>query len=351
MDISGKYHNIADWMDGSGPMSDIVISSRVRLARNFSGFPFVTRADRAKRTELIEFVRLQLSRPFNAGSMNLKLLEELTELEKNLLAERYIITEKLSRECVGSAVAVSENESMSVMINEEDHLRIQAFASGLDINSVWERISELDRQIEQQVSYAYSEDYGYLTACPTNVGTGIRVSAMLHLPALHITKQIEKVLNSARDMHLAVRGIHGEGSEPVGDLFQISNQTTLGKSEDQILQEIQKMALEPIVEYERRARARLLKETPVVVEDKIFRALGILSGARLITSQEAMFFMSQLRMGVAMGKISIPIRVLNEIMLLVQPAHLQHLCGDNLEAGQRDQFRADLIRQKLQEYV
>ncbi len=351
MDISGNYHNIADWMDGSGPMSDIVISSRVRLARNFSGFPFVTKADHEKRSEIIDFAKTQLARPFMAEKMSLKQLDDVSELERQILAERYTITEKLAKTSSGSAVVVSPNESVSVMINEEDHLRIQVFSSGLDINSIWGRISSIDNQFQDNVSYAFSDKYGYLTACPTNIGTGMRVSAMLHLPALHITKQIEKVLNSARDMHLAVRGIHGEGSEPSGDLFQISNQTTLGKSEEQILDEIISLAIEPIVEYERRARAKLLKDSSVVIEDKIYRAMGILSAARLITSQEAMFFLSQLRLGVAIGKIEIPVKTLNEIMLLVQPAHLQHLCGNNLEPAHRDQFRADLIRQKLEEYA
>ena len=351
MDISGNFHNISDWMDGSGPMSDIVISSRVRLARNFSGFPFVTKADIGRKNEIIEFARLQLSKAFLSEHMTFLDLAELSELEKQLLSERYIITDRLVSNSAGSAVAVSPDESVSVMINEEDHLRLQAFSSGLDVFSIWECISKIDNNIQQNVSYAFSDKYGYLTACPTNVGTGIRVSAMLHLPALHLTKQIDKVLNSARDMHLAVRGLHGEGTEPVGDMFQISNQTTLGKSEQQIIEEIVTLALEPIVEYERRARAMLMKDSPVLIEDKIYRALGILSSARLITSQEAMFFLSQLRMGVSMGKVEIPIKLINEIMLLVQPAHLQHLCGNNLESAQRDQFRADLIREKLQDYA
>ena len=350
MDITGNYHNLAEWMDGSGPLSDIVISSRVRLARNFSGFPFVSKADKTKRQEIIDFASEQLKMPFYSEKMTFKTLDSMQPLERSILAERYIITEKLANDCEGTAVVVTPNESLSVMINEEDHLRIQAFSSGLDISSAWQEVISIEDKFQEKVSYAFSEQYGYLTACPTNVGTGIRISAMLHLPALHITKQIEKVLNAARDMHLAVRGQHGEGSEPAGDLFQVSNQTTLGKTEEQIIEEITTLAIEPIVEYERRAREKLLKESPVLVDDKVYRAMGILNNARLITSQEAMFFLSQLRMGVSMGKIDIPLRVINEITLLVQPAHLQFLCGNNLEASHRDQFRADLIRQKLSDY-
>jgi protein arginine kinase len=241
-----------------------------------------------------------------------------------------------------------QDESLAMMINEEDHLRIQAMSSGLRLHDLYERISRIDDLLENQMEFAFSPQYGYLTACPTNVGTGIRVSVMLHLPALKMTSQIEKVFHAARDLHVAVRGFYGEGSEPIGDLFQISNQTTLGKSENTIIEELIRQAIEPVVEYELRARKKILDERLPALDDKIYRALGVLSHARLISSEETMYMLSYLRLGVHLERIkNISLDTINRLFFFTQPAHLQHLCRKKLDTQQRDQARADFIRKEL----
>jgi len=234
------------------------------------------------------------------------------------------------------------------MINEEDHLRIQMMASGLQLQETFGRISEIDSLLEEKMEFAFSSQYGYLTACPTNVGTGIRVSVMLHLPGLKMTGEIEKVFRAAKDMRLAVRGLYGEGSEPIGDFFQLSNQTTLGKTEDQIIEQLVQHAVKPIVEYERLARRKLLEEKLTSLDDKIFRALGILINARLISSDEALYMLSYIRLGIHLGRIkNISLETTNRLFLLTKPGHLQNYYQEPLNEQARDRARAELIRKQL----
>ena len=348
MDISGIHEHAGAWLDNSGPLCDVVVSSRIRLARNLSGFTFNGRADDEERTELLRFVRQRVkATPFGPDLLYMD-LEDLSSLERQLLSERHLISKRLAEGDGARGLALAHDESLAMMINEEDHLRIQVLASGLQLPDLYERINGLEDHLEEQLEYAFSPHYGYLTACPTNVGTGIRVSAMMHLPALKEADQMEKVFRAARDMRLAIRGLYGEGSDPVGDLYQVSNQTTLGKSEQQIIEEFTNFIVEPIIEYERRARDKLISQRRAAMEDRILRALSILKAARLISSEESLYMLSFVRLGIYLGLIDhLRVDTINELFLLTQPAHLQSLCQRQLDPAQRDEVRAEFIRSRL----
>jgi len=292
MNIGKMCHGIADWMDGSGPLADIVISSRIRLARNVAGFLFFSHADEEQQAELLEYVSGNIMATELKDDMSFLEMRNTPALQRRILAERYLISRRLADSQGICGVTLAHNESLTIMINEEDHLRLQVLASGLQLREIYEHIDRVEQLLEDRMEYAFSPQYGYLTACPTNVGTGIRVSVMLHLPALKMTGQIEKVLRATRDMNLAVRGLYGEGSEPTGDFFQLSNQVTLGKSEAQIIDELITLAVEPIVDYERQARHKLLKDRTTTLDDKIFRSLGTLTNTRMISSEETLYLLS-----------------------------------------------------------
>ena len=338
-----------EWLRGAGPQSEIVISSRVRLARNIAGYPFVARARNTQRIEILERVRKQIGQGGLGNDVLWVALTECPDIDRELLVERHLI----SKEHAGAgetprAVAVGADETFSIMVNEEDHLRIQVLRSGMQLDEAFDHVNRLDDTLETQFTYAYSKRFGYLTACPTNVGTGIRVSVMLHLPALKLTGEIDKVRRSARDMHLAVRGLFGEGSDAHGDLYQISNQTTLGRDELEILGDFQTQVVPQIVAYEQQARQALVRQRPVQLDDKIWRAWGVLTHARSLGNDEVLTFLSQLRLGVNLGRIEkVDIRTINELFLLTQPAHLQKLSGSPMDAAARREARATLIRQKL----
>lgn len=347
-DISEIYQKTSEWMDGSGPMCDIVISSRVRLARNVAGFVFHHRADEEQRRDIYDFVSERLERTDIGEHLWFLSLNRIEDLERQMLTERQLISKRLADDHDTGGVALTQDESLSIMINEEDHIRMQVLASGLQLEETYQSINRIDNIIEDKIDYAFSPKYGYLTACPTNVGTGIRVSVMLHLPALKMTGQIEKVFRAAKELKLAVRGLHGEGSEPLGDFYQLSNQTTLGKKESQIIEELVSMAVEPIVEYERRARDKLLSDRLVSLDDKIYRALGIVANARLISSDEVAYLLSVIRLGIHLERIKeVSLHTVNEIFQLTQPAHLQHHFAKELTANERDEARAQFIREKL----
>jgi len=348
MDLSGLYQRVGAWLDETGPVNDIVISSRVRLARNLAGFFFCGQADEAQQRQVLEFVREKLTATDVQGSLWYVPMEQVTALQRQVLTERHLISRELAETGGPRAVALTPDESLAVMVNEEDHLRIQMMANGLQLRETYERICRVDEQLEGQVEYAFSAEYGYLTACPTNTGTGMRVSVMLHLPALKMTGEIEKVLRAAKDLRLAVRGLYGEGSEPVGDFYQLSNQTALGKTEEQIIDDLTRHAVEPMVEYERRARKKLSEGKATALDDKIFRAKGILSHARMVSSEEALYLLSYIRLGIHLGRFrDVRMSTVNRLFLTAQPAHLQTLFGEDLDAGGRDRARADYIRREL----
>jgi protein arginine kinase len=346
--LSDLTNHAGEWLRGSGPMSEIVISSRIRLARNVAGSPFLSRASRHQRQHLESKIRdTILAAQISTQTLYVD-LDSAPDIDRTLLVERHLISKPHAAAEGARGVAIGEDETVSIMVNEEDHLRIQVLRSGLQLEEAWEQINQIDDRLEAKLDWAFHPRFGYLTACPTNVGTGIRVSVMLHLPALKLTGEIEKVFRAAKDMRLAVRGLYGEGTEATGDFYQISNQTTLGKSEEEIISDFKHQVIPKIIDYEHHARRTLLNDRTVALDDKVCRALGILRSARLLASEETLFLLSHLRMGVNLGRVKdIDLRTLNELFLLTQPAHLQKIQGKKLEGDLRRAARADYIRQRL----
>jgi len=280
-------------------------------------------------------------------SLNYIAVSDLESLDRQFLVERQLISREHAENHGQRGVGVSSEENVSLMINEEDHLRMQVLRSGLALEECWAEIDEIDDAMEAEVTYAFSEQLGYLTACPTNVGTGIRVSVMLHLPALVITKEIQKVFQALQKIGLAVRGLYGEGSQAMGDFYQISNQVTLGKSEEQLIKTIQDV-VPNIISYERRVRTALVKENRQNLHDQISRAYGILKNAQTITSEETMHLLSSVRLGINLGFIDdLEIPVVNELFIHTQPAHLQKIRHERLESAERNIVRASYLRQRL----
>ena len=337
-----------EWLRGVGPQHEIVISTRIRLARNIKDFVFLSRADADTRVEIADTIQSAIRRGNGLKDLVHVDVEKLDEIDRALLVERHLISRQHAEGTGARRVAFDTSEVSSIMINEEDHLRLQVMRSGFQLNEAWDQINSIDDALEQTLDYAFHPKYGYLTACPTNVGTGIRVSVMLHLPALRLTHELDKVAQAAKDLRLAIRGLHGEGTEALGDFFQISNQITLGKSEAEIIDEFRDIIIPKIVEYESAARQSLLRSRLHVLDDKIWRAMGALQNARLISSNEAMQYLSHVRMGLHVGRLkNVELQTLNELFLQMQPAHLQKLQGERLNGEQRSVARAALIRARL----
>ncbi len=348
MKISDLTSRAGEWLRGVGPMSEIVISSRVRLARNVTGYPFLAKCTRSQRQALERKARETILAAGISPSMLYVDLETAPQIDRDLLVERHLISKPHAAAEGARGVAISKDEDVAIMVNEEDHLRIQVLKSGLQLEEAWEQITKIDDALESKLDYSYHPKFGYMTACPTNLGTGIRVSVMLHLPALKLTGEIEKVFRAAKDMRLAVRGLYGEGTEATGDLYQISNQTTLGKAEDEIVSEFKLLVIPRIIEYEVHARKSLINNQAAALDDKVFRAMGLLRSARLVASDETLFLLSHLRMGVNLGRVKgIDVQTINELMLQTQPAHLQKILGKKLEGDARRSARADYIRQRV----
>jgi protein arginine kinase len=348
MIIDDLARQSGEWLRGIGPMSDIVISSRIRLARNVAGYPFLSKATEEQRTELATIIRRNVDESATAGDWSYLEMAKTDELDQQILIERHLISRQHADARGSRGVAVSKNESVAVMVNEEDHLRLQVLRSGLQLDEVWDDISRIDDRLEERIDYSFHPRYGYLTACPTNVGTGLRVSVMLHLPGLKLTGEIERVFRAARDMRLAVRGLFGEGTEATGDFFQISNQVTLGRTEEEIVNDFKHLVIPKIIDYENRARKTLVQDKTLALDDRVWRSYGALVHARTISSEETMLHLSHLRMGINLGRIkSVDLKTINELFLLTQPAHLQKLHGGRLNGEQRSIARAELIRKRL----
>jgi protein arginine kinase len=355
---SHTFDATTEWLRGEGDANDVVLSSRVRLARNLAGAPFAAKSSRKDRLATLEACRNQVLRAAVAERIVWIDLHEAAVMQRSLLVERQLISKQHSKGRAGGAGAGEDprgvafsvpDERLSIMVNEEDHLRMQTIRSGLALGAAWREVDAVDDKLEAGIDYAFSPRFGYLTACPTNVGTGVRMSVMLHLPALRLTGEIEKVKRAATDMSLAVRGFYGEGSEAVGDLYQLSNQTTLGKTEAAILKDLEGEIIPRVIEYERESRRNLLEKRRVVIEDQVCRAWGLLSNARLLTTEEAMQALSLVRMGVLIGLIkpAVDPKQINQLMLLVQPAHLQKVVGKDLDQEQRRIARAAFVRSRL----
>jgi protein arginine kinase len=338
-----------EWLRGTGPEADIVISSRIRLARNVAAFPFTNRSSAYQKAEIEGMLRDRIARLELDPGLEYINVPNLSPLDRQFLVERQLISRELAAADGPRGVALGPRETVSLMINEEDHMRLQVMRSGFALDEAWQDIDRVDDLLEARISYAFSEEFGYLTACPTNVGTGMRSSVMLHLPALVWSKQIEKVFRALQKINLAVRGLYGEGSRASGDFYQISNQVTLGKSETQILNEIREV-IPQIITYERQARTQMLKDSKQAIHDRVSRAYGTLCSATMMTSEETMDLLSSVRLGVNMGLLDdINIVTVNELFIHTQPAHLQKLMGSLLDGEERNAARARYLRTRLRE--
>ncbi len=349
MNLDTLTQTSGEWLRGTGPESDIVISSRIRLARNVAAFPFTNRASAYQKAEIEIMLRDRVARLELDPRLEYINVPNLSPLDRQFLVERQLISRELAAAEGPRGVALAPRETVSLMINEEDHLRLQVMRSGFALDEAWQDIDRVDDLLEARISYAFSDEFGYLTACPTNVGTGMRASVMLHLPALVWSKQIEKVFRALQKINLAVRGLYGEGSRASGDFYQISNQVTLGKSETQILNEIREV-IPQIITYERQARNAMLRESKQSIHDRVSRAYGTLCSATMMTSEETMDLLSSVRLGVNMGLLDdVTIGTVNELFIHTQPAHLQKLMGSLLDGEERNAARARYLRTRLRE--
>lgn len=331
------------------PASEVAISSRVRLARNIENFPFPARMDNEQGSRVIELVRDSIFKSSDAVAKNLVFLDmkKLNPIDRQVLVEKHLVSPDLVEGGIDRAAIISRDEIISVMINEEDHVRLQCIFPGMELEKAWQLCRKLDLLMEEELEFAFDRSSGYLTCCPTNLGTGIRASVMLHLPALAMTGYIKGVLEACGKLDLAVRGIFGENSDASGNMFQISNQVTLGQTEEEIIASISNITNQ-IMEQERMLRNELYRQSNARFEDKIYRSLGILTNARIISSEESLKLLSDVRLGVDMKVINaITADTLNEVMLFIQPGILQKYAGRVLSPDERDVRRADLIRNSL----
>ncbi len=346
--------NKDSWLSQKGPESEIIFSSRIRLARNLAGIPFPNRANSGQREKV--FKALQEVYPYikrfkESSFIN---MDELSDLDGQFLVERHLIAQEHLDKQNARGLIVSSDEEISIMVNEEDHLRMQAIASGFDLKKCWEALDNIDNDISKKVSFAFSSDIGFLTACPTNVGTALRASCMLHLPALILTKRINKILELLARISFTTRGLFGEGTQALGDFFQISNQVSLGLSEEELIDNLISV-VNQVKSHELDARSTLLKKYKTSLEDNVWRALGILRNARLINSKEALSHLSILSLGLDLGiikdmdfsKSKGGQKLIRNLFLMIQPAHLQKIEGRVLKEKERDNIRAAILRERL----
>ena len=347
MEINDLLYKESEWLKGTGPKSDIVLSSRVRLARNLSGHRFFNQASNEERIEIRQeiFDAFKKIKAFKeTTTIN---IGNVSDVDREFLVERHLMSIEHSQEAEAKALVFDDKEMLSIMINEEDHLRIQVLQSGFNILNAWDVVNKLDDDIAEVLKYSFSDDLGYLTACPTNLGTGLRASLMIHLPALVLTNQVGKVFEAISKLGLTMRGLYGEGTEATGDMFQISNQVTLGHSETELIESIARL-IEKIVSREASTREMIMTKNKTEVQDKVWRSLGTLKSARIINSNETITLLSVIRMGVNLGILKgLDLRTVNELFILLQPAHLQKMEKRNLNPEERDTKRAELIRDKL----
>lgn len=349
-----KFANITsssgEWLQGEGPHHQIVISSRVRLARNLKSHSFPGWAKKVERLQILEIVKPTVENLPEMKDAFSEYLQDLTALEKQVLVERHLISREHAAKGTGSAIVMNRAQSLSIMINEEDHLRMQAIRSGLQLKNVFKMIDKVDTALEGTLDYAFHPQLGYLTACPTNVGTGMRASAMVHLPALVLSNQINQIIQAVNKIGLAVRGLYGEGTEAMGNLFQVSNQTTLGEREEEIIGRLNKV-IEQVIDHEKNARKLLIQNKPGTLLDHIGRAYGILIHAWSMTSKEALNLLSFIKLGVDLEIFPETCRhPVDALFIETQPAHLQKGSQRRLNAEERDSLRAEIIRAKLKSF-
>jgi len=349
------------WMEPAGEESDIVLSTRIRLARNLQGLPFSGQAPPALRTEVLARVRASASSVDGLDGLTILELDVLPVHQQRLLLERRVVSRELVGEvplagdsalegtALGTAAAVllADDPFISVMVNEEDHLRLQVMRPGFDLREAWNRMDLLDEALGSHLPYAYHPEFGFLTSCPTNVGTGLRASVLMHLPALVLTKEMNRVLRGLTEMGLTCRGLYGEGSDVIGNFFQVSNQTTIGRTEEALVDHLDQVARQ-VIQFERDARETLLREAGDVTADKVWRAYGLLRYARALSFEEMMNLLSAVRLGSALKLIQgVRVYSLNRIMTCAQPGHLEDAAGRSLDSGERERHRASLVRSIL----
>lgn len=324
--------------------NEIVVSTRIRVARNIEGIPFEIKMKQADAEKLVQIVGSAIEMNLNGKYL---VLEKIKGLERESLFESHLISPAIIRKEQPAAVFISEKGNITIMVNEEDHLRIQGLSCGLNLTNLASQVYEVEEILGMELGYAFNENYGFITSCPTNLGTGLRTSVLFHLPALVYTNEIDKILKSAFNLGMVVRGIYGEGSEIKGNLFQISNQHTLGFKEDELLEKINKFA-RMLIDVEKKARDAILNRARNELEDKVFRSLAILRSARMISSDEVLNLLSAVRFGIGVGIVNdIEIDTVNEIMMVTRPGNMQLFYGEILEEQERDIKRADYVRSRL----
>lgn len=332
---------MAKWYLGEGEQSDIVISTRIRLARNLADYPFPMRLDTKTKVAVNELIRDTIPQEEHLHYMEMK---TLTQSQIVSLAERHLISPEFASSADGRALLLSDSEEISIMLNEEDHIRLQVMKPGLALAEAYDTADRLDNAVNEKVKFAFDERLGYLTQCPTNLGTGMRASVMLHLPALTALNRMNTLAATVSKLGLTIRGAYGEGSSPMGDLYQLSNQVTLGISEKAAIENLKTIVLQ-LAAQERAARTELLKN--IETEDLIYRAYGVLKSARLLNTKEFMQLISKVRMGAVGGVLQIDPKIINEMMVSLQPAGLNTQAGKVLDARERDEMRAKLVRERL----
>ncbi len=346
--------NQGSWLSGKGPEAEIVFSSRIRLARNIAGRPFPSRANEVQKTKIIDDIKQIYPQVRRLKDCSFILMETVDKLNGQLLLERHLVSQEHTGPGKGRGLIVSKDEEIAIMLNEEDHLRMQVITSGFDLKKCWEVLDNIDDDLSKKMSFCFSSDFGYLTACPTNVGTGLRASCMLHLPALILTKRINKVLELLTRISFTTRGLFGEGTQALGDFFQISNQVSLGLSEEELIDNLIGV-VNQVKTQEVDARGILIKKYRASLEDSVWRALGILRNARLINSKEALSHLSILSLGLDLGIIKntdlsgkkYSRNFINSLFIMIQPAHLQKIEGKSLKERERDYIRAAILRERL----
>jgi protein arginine kinase len=348
MRLDDLLNHTSEWLKGTGPHSDIVISSRIRLARNLDKFAFPHWANKKQSEEALETIEEVIPKVDYLKQATVFHLAELDSIDKQFLVERHLMSLEHAQKTNHKAVAVDDEEIVAIMLNEEDHLRMQVMQSGFNLFEARNIINKLDDSLSKELSFAFSQDLGYLTACPTNTGTGMRGSVMLHLPALVMARQIDRVLSAISKLSFTTRGLYGEGTQASGNFFQISNQVSLGHSEDEVIESINSI-IRQIIQQENQAREIMLsRNNRSMLEDRISRSLGILKSAHIISSQETIELLSLVRLGCDLGMVKdINRSRINELFIIIQPAHLQKIENKKLSMQERDIKRAELIRNKL----
>ncbi|MDD2679394.1 MAG: protein arginine kinase [Candidatus Omnitrophica bacterium] len=347
MQLNDLLNHTSEWLKGTGPNSDIVISSRIRLARNLDKQIFPHWANKSQGQATLAAIKDGISRVDYLKRTMFFNLADIDSVDKQFLVERHLMSLEHAQKSDSKALAVDDEEIISIMINEEDHIRTQVMQSGFNLFEAWDIINEIDDALAKELNFAFLPDWGYLTACPTNAGTGMRGSVMLHLPALVMSRAIDRVMAAIAKLSFTTRGLYGEGTHAMGNFFQISNQVSLGPSENEIIESINGL-IRQIIEQENQARENLVSKNGALLEDRINRSLGILKSARIISSQETVELLSMVRLGCDLGMIkNIDRRSINELFIITQPAHLQKKENKKLSSDERDLKRAELIRDKL----